>query len=310
MLFKAFYLGGEIKGVDDKWYFYSSDGSRYNMTDNDVRDIYFFNEIWFPSHYLRYMGDSGVALHFLKHGFYQTTYLPAMGHGRWPIYKKQLEAYKNNDKRLSIAKAFVMSEIVSAQIVFPHIDMSDIINKLNIASEIPSVMAAEAEAMKRYWHEWHVRVPEFTGRQFNPSPDKYNAIVSLAYAYLYGTAFSAIKMTGLDPRIGYLHENRFRTNTLHLDVADMYKPIVASFAMKLAMKWKDNMFYRLGKGIYLSDKGMQKFTEYWDDLLRSRGRWCNRLSFVVMIAKDVRELRGYIMQGNRPFESCIVRERR
>jgi|GEM_PF-2807359 len=309
MLFRSFYQGGEIKGSGDKWSFLGSDGRRHDISTSPVRDIYFFHEVSASSDFFRYAGGKNTRLHFLKYGFYQTTFIPALSKPDSGVILKQYKAWKDPVIRLTIAKRIVEGEISAAHRVWKDTyESADLLRRLESVSSVEEVRAVEAEGMKRFWSLYRTEFPDFVGRIYNPPPDIYNAAVSMAYAHLYGAAFTALKLAGLDPRIGYLHENRFRTYVLHLDMADIYKPLVASFAIDLIKKGvlHKRHFHKMGIGVFLSDRGRKRFLNYWDDFLRNRTGWCGKYSFLVMMVRDARDLRGFLVSGKKPWTPCVI----
>jgi len=53
-----------------------------------------------------------------------------------------------------------------------------------------------------------------------------NALISYVNTRIYNITLSEIYKTELDPRIGYLHEPNYRSLSLHLDIAEIFKPII------------------------------------------------------------------------------------
>ena len=307
MLFGSFYLGGEIKGGDEIWYFYRSDGKRLPVYKDDEKDIYFFNEITLPTSFLQYAGNRNVRLHFLKYGFYQTGFIPYASDSPFYIYYRQYWHLKH--RRLEIAKTIVKGEILAISTVVKYFPHDDLLMKLQEAQDISTLMSVEGYAMKYLWMWLSKKISAFNGRVYHPPTDPINATISFAFAHLYGLVFSAIKLVGIDPRIGYLHENRFRTYTLHLDMADLYKPYVVEFVKDLWNRGiiKPSWFFRVGKAYYIKDTHRDKFLEYWDDYIRDRAKkWCGKYSFLLMVVKDMREFRGHLIKGDRPFIPCNV----
>ncbi len=306
--FYSIYSAGEIKGLGKSWYFYSADGKKISLADIEADNIYFWNEVSIPTEFLRYAGNSKPRFHFLKHGFYQTTFIPAEGKPS-DTYIYQYRALID-ERRLSIAKWIVEGEIYAAyHALREDYDKDLYLSKLENVQNVESVRAVEGDAMKAFWQYYENTISDFIGRRYNPPPDRYNALISFAYSHLYGSAFTAIKIGGLDPRIGYLHENRFRTYTLHLDIADLYKPYVAQFAMDLitSRRIKRRWFSSISSITLLSERGRREFLKYWDDFLRVKKNMpCGRYSLLITMVKDVYSLRNFLMSRSSVWKRCFV----
>ena len=306
--FYSFYKAGEIKGVGNTWYFYSADGKKIPISNIEADDIYFWNEVSIPTEFLRYIGDRGPRFHFLKREFYQTTFIPAKGRPS-DLYVYQYKALVD-ERRLLIAKWIVEGEIYAAYHALKgNYDKNLYLSKLSNVDDVQSVRVVEGEAMKVFWKYYENAIPDFIGRRYNPPPDRYNALISFAYSHLYGASFTAIKLSGLDPRIGYLHENRFRTYTLHLDIADLYKPYVAQFAINLIAsgRIRRRWFTGISSITLLSERGRKEFLKYWDDFLRGKKNMpCGKYSLFIAMIKDVSKLRDFLMARWNVWKRCFV----
>ena len=62
--------------------------------------------------------------------------------------------------------------------------------------------------------------------QKRPPADKINSFISYVNTRIYNICLSEIYKTELDPRIGFLHEPNYRALSLHLDLAEIFKPIL------------------------------------------------------------------------------------
>ncbi|BEP17274.1 CRISPR-associated endonuclease Cas1 [Pyrofollis japonicus] len=90
------------------------------------------------------------------------------------------------------------------------------------------VRGVEARAAKKYWQVLAALLPGdygFTGR--NPrGEDAVNMAISYAYAILYGVAYDALIVVGLDPYAGFLHADRSGRVSLVYDYSDTFKPLI------------------------------------------------------------------------------------
>ena len=100
---------------------------------------------------------------------------------------------------------------------------------LRSAETCASVMGFEGAGSAAYFgcldrllrHGW-----VFPGRHKRPPTDPVNALLSFGYIVLTNAVASAIKIVGLDPMVGYLHQPRYGKPSLALDLVEEFRPLV------------------------------------------------------------------------------------
>lgn len=74
----------------------------------------------------------------------------------------------------------------------------------------------------------------FRKRVRRPPTDPVNSVLSLLYTFLMNRVYSAVKLVGLDPYVGYLHTLDYGRHSLVLDLMEEFRTIVAdSLALSL-----------------------------------------------------------------------------
>jgi CRISPR-associated protein Cas1 len=89
---------------------------------------------------------------------------------------------------------------------------------------------------------------------------------------LYTTVLGEIYRTHLDPRIGYLHTTNFRSFSLNLDVAEVFKPILVDrliFSLINKKQIQAKHFAKHLEGIYMNDAGKETFVKEYDEKLKT-----------------------------------------
>ena len=102
---------------------------------------------------------------------------------------------------------------------------------LEKAKSINEIMAVEGAFNKNYYQAWNKIIKnqrsfKFVKRTKRPPTDKLNSLISYVNTRIYNIVLSEIYKTELDPRIGFLHEPNYRSLSLHLDIAEIFKPII------------------------------------------------------------------------------------
>jgi CRISPR-associated protein Cas1 len=67
----------------------------------------------------------------------------------------------------------------------------------------------------------------FEGRRRRPATDPVNALLSFMYTLVVHDAASALTAVGLDPAVGFLHEDRSSRPSLALDLAEEFRSVLA-----------------------------------------------------------------------------------
>lgn len=67
---------------------------------------------------------------------------------------------------------------------------------------------------------------KFTGRQYFPAPDPFNALLSFGYALLMKDCSAALQLVGLDPYLGCFHALAYDRPSLTLDLMEEFRPLV------------------------------------------------------------------------------------
>ena len=97
------------------------------------------------------------------------------------------------------------------------------------------------------------------GRSRRPPLDRVNALLSFLYTLLAHDVRSALEVVGLDPAVGYLHEERPGRPSLALDLMEELRPVLAdrlalSLINRQQLGEKDFRQSESG-GVYLNDAG-------------------------------------------------------
>ena len=140
------------------------------------------------------------------------------------------------------------------------------------ARSLESLRGVEGAASRAYFEALGGAFPDampFRGRNRRPPRDAANSLLSFSYALLLGEMEGAVRAHGLDPAIGYLHEDRTRTPSLPLDLMEPFRPACDRFAVKLAslgvLRTADHFESRDDGGVHLNSDGRRAFFPAWEE---------------------------------------------
>ena len=176
---------------------------------------------------------------------------------RFPVTLKKEQVKAQIDERgIKIAKTIVINKISNQVKLLKRLYKSrmrtktDITIRLNdyiynimkIRTEITSqpedslhrswLISKEAEAARHYWNAISIILPDETGFQgrktrYDNPEDPFNLSLNYMYSLLASQVWFAVELSGLDPFIGYLHEDNNRRPSLVMDLMEEFRqPIV------------------------------------------------------------------------------------
>lgn len=254
-----------IEGIDNLYIFGSIDANSalYNLLGKENISVHFFD------YYEHYTGS-----------FMPKDYLLA---GRMQI--AQTKAYLDKSKRLNIAKKLVegaawnilknlkyyqgRGKNVSSQLVQIEALSASIVH----AVDIPSLMGLEGNIHKYYYDAFDLIIDDFAmdGRVKRPPSNEINALVSFGNSLCYTECLDQVYHTQLNPTISFLHEPGYRRYSLCLDLAEIFKPILADrtiFTVLNKRQLKSDDFIIGSNGCILKDSGKKTFIAAFEERLK------------------------------------------
>jgi CRISPR-associated protein Cas1 len=244
--------------------------------------------------------------------------------------------YRRDDEAefiLKLALQIVTAKIHNQMILVQRIArrkkcaFGDVIERLkdsekaaSICTQMDSLLGIEGSAAKFYFEVFQKAFDpawEFTRRTRRPPKDAINALLSLGYTILGYAAQSALEIVGLDPYLGYFHQEAYGRPALALDLVEEFRaPLVDSLVMGLINRrlLKMDDFEKLpqenSKGVYLTRGGMRIFVREFEDRLestvtpRSIGR---PLSYRKLLEVQARRLANVILGKESVYQPFRAR---
>jgi len=194
---------------------------------------------------------------------------------------RQVEHYLDHENRFFIAFSFVEGALFHMlRNLREHKDTADFQEKIKMeianASEAKSInqlMGCEGRAKDAYYQSFNVILRNgfsIEKREKRPPDNPVNALISFANSMIYSTVLTEIYHTQLNPTISYLHEPRERRYSLSLDIAEIFKPLIAD---PVIFKLVNNNMISLEdfeedvNYCYMNNAGRKKFLKEFDQKL-------------------------------------------
>lgn len=317
------YKSGRIQRKDNTLEIVYKDNTKKSIPIERVDDIYVMTEFDFNTTLLNFLGKYGISVHFFNYyGFYTGTYYPKETLVSGKLLIKQVESYTNPEKRLGIAKAFI--EAASYNIyrnltyynnrgkdVKDYMKEIDFLRKqIHLCKDVQELMGIEGNIRKVYYDTWNIIINqeiEFEKRVKNPPDNAINSLISYVNTIIYTRCLREIYKTQLNPTISYLHEPSERRFSLCLDVAEIFKPIIADrliFSMLNKKQITEKDFEKNLNFLYIKDKARKEITKQIDSRLQTtimHKALKREVSYEYLIRLEIYKLIKYLTE-DIPYE--------
>ena len=249
----------------------------------DVDAIWVFRELDLNARVLVFLAQHRVPVHFFNYyGFYAGTFYPREYLHAGYLVVRQVRHYANRRLRLKIAREVIHAAMhnilrnlryygtrgVELQEQTEGVQAEML--RLQEVNTINELMACEGRARAAYYQGF-ARIlrndVEFTKRVRRPPDNIVNALVSFTNGLVYSAALTQIYRTQLDPTISFLHEPGARRFSLALDLAEVFKPILADrliFRLLNNRQLGEKDFAQDLNCCYLNDRGRKTVLKEWD----------------------------------------------
>lgn len=206
---------------------------------NSIDEIYILGKVELDTYTMSFLSTNNILLHiFSAHGSFRGNFYPNSPNSvnkSGFVFLNQLRSFDDKIKRVAIAKEITRARMKNAAnncikkaVKF---ETQKYLNALDKTSSIAEIMACEGAFAKEYYQKWNEIIKDqksfkFITRSKRPPTDKINAFISYVNTRIYNVCLSEIYKTELDPRISFLHEPNYRSLSLHLDLAEIFKPLI------------------------------------------------------------------------------------
>ena len=187
------------------------------------------------------------------------------------------------------------------------------IKELNEARDITQLMMIEARARQKYYSCFNYILENkkfrFEKRTRRPPRDPLNAMISFGNTLLYQKIANEINRTSLDICIGIVHAAGSRPESLNLDLADLFKPIIVDRTIFILVNRKmidTTDFVEVeNDGIFISNRGKKLFIQEFERKLYQKIEIDNQeRSYEYVIRREIQKLKKFMETGEeyKPYK--------
>ncbi|PID58173.1 MAG: subtype I-B CRISPR-associated endonuclease Cas1 [Ignavibacteriae bacterium] len=254
----------------------------------DIESLYCFSELRFNTKFLNFISQKQITLHlFNYYGYYSGSFYPREPFVSGKLLVRQVNHYIENSKRTVIAQKFVegAGENIRKNLLYYNArgkDMSpflprveDLISKIKYTEDVQELMGIEGNIRSIYYTTWNLIIDKpinFSKREKRPPTNEINALISFGNSLVYTSVLSEIYKTQLNPLISFLHEPGERRFSLALDIAEIFKPLLADriiFSLLNKKQIKEKHFDKKLNFCLLTEEGRKIYLKEFDEKLKT-----------------------------------------
>lgn len=316
-----------LKRKDNTLELIRSDDVRRSIPVERVLDLYVIGELDLNAALLRFLGQHGICLHlFNYHEYYVGSFVPRAALVSGELLVRQVDHYLDPEKRVVLAKGFVQA---AASNIYRNLryyaqrgrniaaEMSmieQLSSKISVADSVQRLMGYEGNIRAHYYRAWNKIIKQdvdFEQRTRRPPDNMVNSLISFVNSLVYATALSEIYHTHLNPTISYLHEPGERRFSLCLDVAEVFKPLLADrmiFSLLNRMQVTEGSFDWEVGGLRMKPDVVRMVLKEYDDRLKTtinHRTLKRRVSYRRLIRLDIYKIVKHLLD-EKIYEGFVI----
>jgi CRISPR-associated protein Cas1 len=207
-----------------------------------IGGILCFGQISVSPFLMGYCAEQGIGLAFYTEYGRFLARVQGKQYGNVLLRRAQYRWADNDQKSLTVARLFVAAKIANSRSVLMReirnhgenkairiaVDrLADALRRIKVASSVSQAMGIEGEAAAIYFAVFNELLRHtgfaFGGRIRRPPTDPVNAMLSFVYSLITQECISALQGVGLDPFVGFLHQDRPGRASLALDLLEEFR---------------------------------------------------------------------------------------
>jgi len=193
-------------------------------------------------------------------------------------------------------------------------EVTAIMTELKACSGLEELMMLEARAKQKYLQAFDYMVADeaypFEKRTRRPPRNELNALISFGNVFLYQRIATEIQKTALDIRIGFAHATNNRSESLNLDIAEIFKPIIVDRAIftiihNMEINKSEHFEKTEDGGVYLNKIGKKIFIHELEQKLYQKISVKGvRKTYDTIIRDEIKKILRYVKCGEKykPFK--------
>lgn len=254
-------------------------------------NIHCFGRVSVSPFLMGYLAEQGIGLSFYTDYGRFLVRMQGPETGNVLLRRTQYRWADDTEQSLSVARLMIAAKIANSRSALQRDirnhgaqpELQQAVNKLaaslrnaQYASSRETLMGLEGDAANTYFSVLQKRIRTegfiFNGRVRRPPTDPVNALLSFAYSMITQDCVSALQGVGLDPYVGFLHQDRPGRPGLALDMIEEFRAgwadrLVLTLINRQQLKSRD--FVQESSGaVRLTDDGRKTFLTHYQEKKR------------------------------------------
>ncbi len=253
-----------------------------------ISNILCFGQVSVSPFLMGFCGEQGIGLSFYTEYGKFLARVQGKQTGNVLLRRVQYRWADDEEKSVAVARLFVAAKIANGRSVLMrevrnHGDnpalaqaikrLATSLRRVQHAQEVSECMGIEGDAASAYFSVFNelLRGTGFTfgGRVRRPPTDPVNALLSFAYTLITHECSSALQGVGLDPYVGFLHQDRPGRVSLALDLLEEFRaPWADRFVLTLINRKQiqlNDFITEASGAVRLKDDARKTFLTAWQE---------------------------------------------
>lgn len=303
-----------------------NEGTPKYIPIESVDNLYTFGSLDANSAMYNFLGKEHVSVHFFDYyEHYTGSFMPKDYLLAGKMLIAQSETYSNAKKRILIAQKLVEGATFNMLKNLRYYNNRDkdtlvqinrietLMQQISVAHDIETLMGIEGNIRISYYEAFDVIINDFEmgNRTKQPPSNEVNAMVSFVNSLCYTLCLDMIYHTQLNPTISFLHQPGERRYSLALDIAEIFKPLLADrliFSLLNKKQVQHSDFDNSLNRCLLKESGRKTVVKAWDEKLnetikhRSLGR---SVSYKHLVKLECYKISKHILgiETYKPFKA-------
>ncbi|MCR5782227.1 MAG: CRISPR-associated endonuclease Cas1 [Clostridia bacterium] len=300
---------------------FESDTERYALPLDAIERINIFSSVIFDSGFLEKAMRAGVCVNvFGKNYDFLGRFVPAAPIRNQQLIFEQLIAYNDPAARLELAKQFDLASVHNLRLNIRYYnkqrgnerfeqtlaEINSLYRRMKDCCRYSELLLLEARIRELYYGCFDLFISNplfsFGVRSRQPPLNEVNSLLSFGNVVLYNYIATELYKSSLDIRVGFLHATNRRKESLNLDIAEIFRPLLVDrvvFAMINRKEIDPGCFdTEENGGVYMNEEGkrlyLRDFYEKLNSTLQIRDR---QLSYAMLIDDEIHKLTRRFRNG-------------
>ncbi|MBO5630087.1 MAG: CRISPR-associated endonuclease Cas1, partial [Aeriscardovia sp.] len=332
-----------IKKIDDTYHLVSdgvvtrrdftllfqNDETKHYLPIETIHSLNIYSNITFSSGFFEYAGNNGLSISIVNNsGELVGRFLPAFTKRNYKTELLQVSHRENERESLALAKKYQNANIFNLRAILRYYErrgagkeitetvekLTTLLQKTNETKDIRGLLILEAQARQMYYRCFNTIISKseykFEKRTKRPPKDPINAMISFGNTILYNLFATFIYHSSLDIRFGILHNSFHRPESLNLDLADLFKPVIVDRSIFTVINRNmidvNRDFVEMENGaVYLSKHGKRIFIKEIENKLEQKVKIKDtQKTYRTLMVEEVGRVESYFRKGEtyKPYK--------